>query len=189
VNKPSSNPAATASFLSLLRSIAWILLFVTAALTYADPDLWGHVRFGQDILTTGSLPSLDPYSFTQDRPWVNHEWLSEIVMAAFYQRGGSVGLVVLKVCIVGVAFFLIFRSVSTTLHPRMRVAALVLAVWGAFPLTTTVRPQLWTFLGLAAVTAILIADRRKWLLPAVFCVWANCTVGGRWPGVLWLWSR
>jgi hypothetical protein len=185
----ANNSAATRPLFSLLRSIVWILLFVTAALSYADPDLWGHVRFGQDMLTTGTLPSVDPYSFTQDRPWVNHEWLSEWTMAVFYEGGGVVGLVVLKLCIVGAAFLVIFRSLSATLNFRMHIAAFLLVVWGAFPLTTTIRPQLWTFLGLALVTTILTTDRRKWLLPAIFCVWAN--MHGGWLvglGVLWLWS-
>ena len=35
--------------------------------TVADNDLWGHIRFGNDILQARSLPELDPYSFTSDR--------------------------------------------------------------------------------------------------------------------------
>jgi hypothetical protein len=64
--------------------------------TLADPDLWGHVRFGLDILQHRALTSVNPYSFTSDRAWVHHEWLSETAMGAAYATGGVWGLSVLK---------------------------------------------------------------------------------------------
>jgi hypothetical protein len=82
-----------------LRAVAGAvlaLLLSIAAITRADPDLWGHVRFGVDILETRELPSDDPYSFTQDRPWINHEWLSELFMGAAWTIGGTPGLTLLK---------------------------------------------------------------------------------------------
>jgi hypothetical protein len=35
----------------------------------SDPDLWGHLRYGLDMLATHTVPSVDIYSFTSDRPW------------------------------------------------------------------------------------------------------------------------
>ena len=43
-----------------------LLIFTALLVTHGDPDLWGHVRYGLDFLETWSLPSIDPYSFTQD---------------------------------------------------------------------------------------------------------------------------
>src|SRR5690349_978476 len=72
--------------------VLWVLVTLVLApglvVTRADPDLWGHVRFGLDILARPGLSSVDPYSFTQDIPWVNHEWLSELFMGAAYAAGG-----------------------------------------------------------------------------------------------------
>ena len=50
----------------VLRLLTFVALGVLAGPTYADADLWGHVRFGLDILSAGHLPSVDPYSFTSD---------------------------------------------------------------------------------------------------------------------------
>src|SRR4029453_268254 len=70
----------------------WLaLIAILISATRTDPDLWGHVRFGLDWLQSWRLPAIDPYSFTQDRPWVNHEWLSEAFMGAAYRIGGSGG--------------------------------------------------------------------------------------------------
>jgi len=65
----------------LLRLLTFVALGVLAGPTYADADLWGHVRFGLDILSAGHVPSVDPYSFTSDVMWVNHEWLAEVLFA------------------------------------------------------------------------------------------------------------
>ena len=60
-----------------------------ASLTIADPDLWGHVRFGLDILETGRIVHADPYSYlTGEQPWINHEWLAEVVFYLLYRAGG-----------------------------------------------------------------------------------------------------
>ena len=64
-----------------------------------DPDLWGHLRFGLDLLETHRLTSIDPYSFTQDVSWINHEWLSELLLAIAYRVGGVFGLSLLKTAI------------------------------------------------------------------------------------------
>jgi len=64
------------------RTFAGILLFGLLAMTARpalDPDLWWHLRTGQWIVETGTVPHTDPFSFTRaGQPWVSHEWLSEV---------------------------------------------------------------------------------------------------------------
>ena len=63
----------------------------------ADPDLWGHTKFGIDHIQSGHLATTDPFSYTAEgRDWVNHEWLAELIFGAAYLFGGSRGLVVLR---------------------------------------------------------------------------------------------
>ena len=75
-----------------IRSAILAVLMAAVAYTWADPDLWGHVLFGRDIVTNGLIPQHDPYSFTSDQPWVNHEWLSEVFMFVAYGALGTDGL-------------------------------------------------------------------------------------------------
>src|SRR4030095_16434390 len=82
--------------LAALRVAAWIAISASILKTQADPDLWGHVRFGLDWLQSHRMTSIDPYAFTQDVHWINHEWLAESFMGVAYQNLGSLGLVVLK---------------------------------------------------------------------------------------------
>ena len=98
------------------RDFAMALLLVALSLLYlsptvADADLWGHVRFGQDILRTHALTAQDPYSYlTGGSTWINHEWLSEVLFAATYDAAGAPGLITLKTV---VSVLLILASYCT----------------------------------------------------------------------------
>ncbi|HEX7136905.1 MAG TPA: hypothetical protein VF219_03625, partial [Vicinamibacterales bacterium] len=65
---------------TLLRLALGAIVLAVLTHTRADPDLFGHVRFGQDVFATGAVHTADPYSFASDRAWVNHEWLAEAAM-------------------------------------------------------------------------------------------------------------
>src|SRR5262249_41601832 len=70
-----------------------LLIMVADSVQYADTDAWGHVLFGQIMLRTGHLIRAEIFSFSAaGQSWINHEWLSEIVMAAFYNAMGVPGL-------------------------------------------------------------------------------------------------
>jgi hypothetical protein len=158
--------------------IGWLAFAaVTLSATRADPDLWGHLRFGLDWLRTHSLPEVDPYSFTQDRPWINHEWLSEAVMALGYQELGIPGLVVLKMAVMGcVLAVLVWRLRGSS--PIVAASVASLAMVAALPLSGTLRPQIWSALGLALLMTLLDVEReptaaRAGAAATLFAVWAN----------------
>ena len=191
-------PGATSmSFSPVLipRIVVWVLLFGLLTITRADPDLWGHVRFGLDILRDGALPVGDIYSFTSDRPWINHEWLAEVLMGGAYASGGAPGLVLLKVAILSLAFALVgWELRAQRLAPLPADLLLGVAVLGSFFITATVRPQIFSAL---CFSALLLALRRAddghravaCIVPVITAVWAN--VHGGWLvgiGVLGLWT-
>jgi hypothetical protein len=165
-----------------LTTLHWLVVTLTAlvlalvlASTTADPDLWGHLRFGLDVLALGELPSADPYSFTQDRPILYHEWLGAVVMALAYRAGGVAGLLVLKTAVLAAAFMLLWRAWRAA-HPLAASAALLLAAWGALPLTRTIRPQLWTLLGLLLLISMLqrpLTPLRLIAVTGLFALWVN----------------
>src|SRR3954465_11917209 len=73
----------------------------------ADPDLWGHITFGQEMLRTHSIPKTESYSWTAlGQPWVNHERLAEISLGLSHNWLGGSGVLLLKMG-VGLLTFLI----------------------------------------------------------------------------------
>ena len=152
-----------------------------------DPDLWGHTRFGLDILHN-QLPTIDPYSFTQDVPWVNHEWLHEAISALAYLVAGNAGLIMLKAVLVLTTIALIGTAISAAALPVQWIA-MATTIVGLMPLLVTIRPQLWTGLFIAILCKILVAGCGFWLLPFLFLVWRM--VHGGWivgAGVLVVWA-
>src|SRR6188508_3827641 len=96
---PLNSPAVPRG--AAFRPVALIGMVVGALTTFADPDLWGHVRFGLDAIADGRLTSaVERYAFTDDRPWFNHEWMSELAMGLAYRAAGTTGLIVLKAVLV-----------------------------------------------------------------------------------------
>src|SRR5688572_32352722 len=170
-------PARFASALVTLLAIA-TALWMTAR-TRVDVDLWGHIMFGVDILQAGAVHQTDPYSFTSDRPWINHEWLSEIVMAATWLAGGATGLIVLKLaCMVGALFLMDGALRASGTSGRSRVIMLGLVLVGILPRIAQVRPQLFSVLLFAALVRIFAHTNRAsarallWSIP-VMMLWPN----------------
>jgi hypothetical protein len=155
------------------RLAALALAAVISIYSKVDPDLWGHLRFGLDALRDRRLVAADPYSFTRDMPWVNHEWLSEVLLAASYRMGGVSGIILMKAALLVSTFVLLgimARRVAET-HRWWLLAAGFLCM---NPAANTIRPQLWTLLALAVLNWILWSSPpRLFLLPLLFALWAN----------------
>ena len=154
-----------------------MLILLASIPTNADPDLWGNLRFGLDILATRQITTDDPYSFTQDIPWVNHEWLAQVVMAAVYSLGGSTALILLKSGMVLTTLWLV-RGALAGARGLLPEAGALLVLWAALPITLTFRAQLWSFLFLALLCRMLLASpqRVRWA-PLLMVIWVNSHMG------------
>jgi hypothetical protein len=165
--------------LAMCRLALWGFIAVLTTHTAADADLWGHLRFGLDMFETGALHSSDPYSFTSDRPWINHEWLAEVLMAAVYIPFGSPGLILLKLVFIGMIAFLVFTIARQEgANPLARDIFIAVVVFVTYTRTQVVRPQLFSVALFCVVLYLLRAcDRGRmrllWLLPFCFVAWVN----------------
>src|ERR1700738_3488559 len=81
---------------SLLRyspAVVLLAILIADSNRHTDPDLWGHVRFGQKFIAGRHLLHQDTYSYSAaGRPWRDHEWLPEVVVAFRYNARGVVWL-------------------------------------------------------------------------------------------------
>ena len=157
--------------------LAMVFVLAVRQSVSVDPDLWWHLKAGQQIIETRSIPHTDDYSFTkQGSEWVAHEWLSEVFMAAIYRVSGLVGLVTIFSLIIVIAFWLMYRRCEG--KPYAAGIALVLAVAASSPLFG-VRPQMLTLL-LASIYIVLLErfDRKRvwWLVPLML-LWVNLHAG------------
>ena len=168
--------------ISLLR-YAPVLILVLLTLADAgqrtDHDMWGHLRFGQVMLEQRGIPLTDPYSYSAlGQPWLNHEWLTEVVMAFAYNHFGVIGLKLWKFgCVAGTILFLVVGLAETGAGAGVQFNTLLVAAVALMP-QMEYRPQLFTFLLFAGLLAILARHNYRgsaplWLAIPMMAVWAN----------------
>src|SRR5215471_16665213 len=81
------------SFPAMLGTFLVARVFSEARAFFVDPDLWWHIKNGQNILATHRWPTTDPYSFTvAGTPWLSYEWLGDVLFGTVARYGGLVGL-------------------------------------------------------------------------------------------------
>jgi hypothetical protein len=148
--------------------------------TQADPDLWGHVRFGGDLLRTGQAVRADVYSYASGIvPWINHELLSEAAFHLAWVAAGGTGLVLLKVLVGMLVAGGLWRHMLGAGLPAVRAGILlIVASFALLPSLGTVRPQMFTVLFFAALILVLHAAEHGrsallWTLPPLLAVWIN----------------
>ncbi|HEY1663779.1 MAG TPA: hypothetical protein VGI03_15285 [Verrucomicrobiae bacterium] len=184
---------------SLLRW-AFILCIICLAIfqfseNTADPDLWGHVIYGNHLLETGQLMRADPYSWTAPgHEWINHEIIAEGLMALSFRVLGGPGLLLLTVAVGLLTFFVALSTASKNQQPITKIAAWAFGALAVVEISFgfAARPQIFTALALAAEIWLLCQIHRgkwKWAitLPVLFVLWIN-THGGAIVGIVLLFA-
>ena len=177
-----AQPAPSTSSVSLLRyspAAILIAIAITDIQRWADPDLWGHILFGRAMLAHHHIAVHDMYSYSAHwRVWLDHEWLSELVMGAIYKYCGVVGLKLMKfACSAAVIVSLAFALAETDSPPTVQFAILV-AVGVAIGPQMQFRPQIFTFALMSCLLAMLArcAYRGRtalWRAVPLMVLWAN----------------
>lgn len=158
--------------------VAAFFVILTVVRGPVDADYWWHLATGRLILESGSVPAVDPFSFAYDGPWVAHEWLGEVVIAALVDSVGFPVTAALFGAMTAAALLL----PAFALHRRgVQVRALLpWVVIGTYALASyaTVRPQVISWLLLAVLVVLLVgidatSRYRPWLVIPLMLAWAN----------------
>lgn len=155
-----SLPALQSNLLDrAVTALTWCVVLVATAIALsvhvADPDLWGHVQYGQDLLRDG-LPSTTTYSYTaQGYRWINHELLAEIALAAAANLGGGLGLMLLKTTLGLVIMGLLLARSLRQKHDFLSTTIPLLLVAATLGNYFCLRPQLGSYLFFTLELALL----------------------------------
>jgi hypothetical protein len=145
----------------------------------SDPDLWGHVLFGRELLAHGSLPPNNVYSYSAPGfRWLHHEWLSEVLMGAIFDWFGPFGLKLLKfLCTAGTISFIVLAESETAAPASVQALIIIVAALILVP-SMQFRPQLFDFLSLSAIVALLARHNWRgsaplWVVIPIIAIWSN----------------
>src|ERR1700687_248363 len=169
---------------SLLRSTPALVLFAIVladAMRSADTDVWGHIHFGNTVLTQHQLFFHAPSSYAcppGPRDWIMVDWLGEALMALVYNVAGVVGMKLAKFGCVAAVMMLLSLGMAETGAALMIQALVLLAA--AFALITHM--QFRTFLAddvcFAALMVLLARESYQrtaplWLAVPMLALWTN----------------
>src|SRR5579862_221965 len=89
----------------------WLALLAIAALAPClaapinNPDLFWHLSAARRMFELGAIPRVDWLSSTlSGDPWMDFEWLQELIYSGIYGIAGMAGLWLLKVLFMMAAF-------------------------------------------------------------------------------------
>lgn len=130
----------------LVVAALWLACALSLSLNIADPDLWGHVHYGQELLSEGELPRTATHTYTAEGyRWVNHETVAEVAYATIYTWFDDEGLLAFKL-LAGLATLACMAWVAHRhgVGPLATAAFLLLVANNLTPFFP-VRPQVFSF--------------------------------------------
>jgi len=149
-----------------------LVLFWYRGYINLDPDLGWHLQMGNLIMLHG-VPATDPFSFTMSSyPFVDHEWLSDVLLAESYKYLGMFWLSGIF-SMLALASLLIQNSLirkHNSLLPIFLASIVLLGFVG-------IRVQVITWL-LFSILLYMIFTPKIWdkfgkFLPLFFILWVN----------------
>jgi hypothetical protein len=161
-------------------------------------DLTYQVRAGDWMLRTHQVLDVDTFTFTvHGAPWLNQQWLAQVMLAALYRAWGWAGVSVARGVLTGVSLAAIFLACRHAGASLRRAALLTTAGFLLAQYHMAMRPQMIGF-ALFCVSLWLLEGRRErprslWFLPVIVAIWANIhgsfVLGPLLGGLAWLEDR
>jgi hypothetical protein len=124
----------------LLIAILFVAIFTMAVRVPTDTDTWWHLRSGEYILRTHSIPRHDVFSHTvAGKPWIDHGWLAQIAIYLLYTAFGYAGLGLALAAVVTLTFVFVFLQSEENLYLKAFITVLA-AITSAGPYPFVDRP-------------------------------------------------
>jgi hypothetical protein len=144
-----------------------------------DADIGWHIRNGQHILSTRSVPTTDYFSYTMSgRPWYAWEWLYDVLVAGIHSAAGLSGVVLLSALIGALTFALLFRNAMRSSGNLLVAGGLTALAAVAASIHLLARPHmvtwLFTLIWFQQLDRFQRGERKSlFLLPALMLLWVN----------------
>lgn len=160
-----SAPRGPFDFFGRLAVLSAVLLALSLAwFPLASIDLGYHLTYGRHFLDTGRIVGFSPDPFLRPdfaTPFVNANWLSQMVMALVDRAAGLAGLFALRLLLVaiilGAVAIVALRAGGGALAVAVAIALAALGSYERFSL----RPELFSYAILACQLAFLAGGLRS----------------------------
>jgi hypothetical protein len=164
----------------MMAGLLTVLSVLTVRGRFDDPDMWWHLKTGQIIFSTHTIPVTDLFSYTTNHhSWIPHEWLAQLSMYLDYKWFGLSGLM-LWLCVLTAALLIAAYGLCALYSGNVKLGFVgAMVVWIFATSGLAVRPQLVGYLLLIVELLIVHLGKTRtprWFLalPPLFAIWINC---------------
>ena len=92
-----------------LLLLVFLATFLIHKINLPTDDLGRHIKTGQIIWQTKSVPKINLFSYAEtNHSFTNHHWLSELIFYHLYNLIGFTGLIILKIILLLLAFAIFY---------------------------------------------------------------------------------
>ena len=171
-------------FIPSIVDIIFISLFLLLSFS-AGKDLLGdvdtgyHIRAGEHIIDTFSIPRNDIFSFlSPPLSWTAHECLSEVIMAIIHRTSGLTGVVLFFSFIISMVYYLLYKIIKTNEDNLILTVFILLLILISSQIHWLARPHIFSLV-LILVWYFLLDlyqyNQRNYLylLPPLMLLWVN----------------
>lgn len=153
----------------LAFGILFSVLFThSIQLKHIDNDTFWHIKTGEYIFLNREVPTRDVFSWygsENDLRWINHEWLSDLLIYSVYRTGGMQAVVSGASLMAGLLFYLIYRfALLRCRHSAVSLAIAFIGICGLAPYICP-RPQVLSYCLLLVFAMILEKKKWFWTIP------------------------
>ena len=154
------------------------VIFGFSVRNIAEPDIWWHLRNGEQIVIHHTIPSVDTYSFgASGAHLIDFEWLSEVPYFLAFRAAGLRGILAVYFGLLVLIYAgVYYRSCRLGADCKSATLTTVLAILLG---VVSIGPRTLLFGWLCMVGLLLVLDRFRqtgrglWLLPPLFALWIN----------------
>lgn len=165
-------------FVALLASL---LLTPLSVKLLGDAGIGWHIRTGQLILTTHTIPRVDPFSSQIRLPWVAWEWLYDVIVGRLETSAGLNGVVWLTAVVIAMVFAALFRLLVKRGTDFLVALILTMLAMAASMIHFLARPHvlswlfalIWFWILDSTESGPHKSNHRLWLLPILMVIWVN----------------
>ncbi|RII27794.1 MAG: hypothetical protein CXR31_06090 [Geobacter sp.] len=180
-----NNSSDTKSFfIPSIADLVFVVIFLFLSLydisgMLGDGDTGYHIRAGEYIVRTLSVPTQDIFSFhSPPLPWTAHEWLTEVIMYFIHSVFGLSGVVIFFALLLALTHYFLFRILRSYTTDILLPILVIILVIGSSHIHWLARPHVFSFLLMISWYYLLDAwhrDRmdRLYLLPLLMLLWVN----------------
>lgn len=178
--------------LNILLYVLFLVLIINKSLSYLDVDFGWHLKVGEEIYLNKNIPTINHYNYVfseDDNFWVDHEWLSNLLIYLIYSNFGYFTLTIFFALIFLTTIFLlnnfIVKNITKTQSSSIYIIITeLLLIRGVFPHSgIRVQEISWLFFLLFLIIIYYFEKRSSlnkknnwkiliWIIPILY-LWSN----------------